>query len=148
MLTTHPPFLPRPTFIRALTVCVSVWLLAAANGFAQSNTNPDSTEIETFTVVEQPPEFAGGRSALRDYLRKNLHYPPAAQAAKVSGRVFTSFVVQSNGRITDVQILQGIGFGCDEGARRIVSAMPNWQPGRQAGRAVRVKYNLPISFKP
>lgn len=112
-----------------------------------TNTNPDGTNNEIiFTVVEQHPEFTGGIGALQKYLRKNLQYPPAAKAAGVSGRVFTNFVVRSDGRITDVQILKGIGSGCDEEAVRVVSAMPNWQPGKQSGQPVNVKYNLPISF--
>ena len=101
---------------------------------------------EVFVVVEQQPEFSGGMAALGQYLQKNLHYPAAAQRANVSGRVFVSFVVNTDGTIQDVQVIKGLGFGTDEEARRVVSRMPNWKPGRQSGRAVRVKFNLPISF--
>ena len=101
---------------------------------------------ELFITVEQQPEFSGGMAALGQYLQKNLRYPAAAQRANVSGRVFVSFVVNTDGSIQDVQVLKGLGFGTDEEARRVVSNMPKWQPGRQSGRAVRVKFNLPISF--
>ena len=101
---------------------------------------------EAFVVVEQQPEFPGGLRALGDYMSKTLRYPRSAASAGVSGRVFVSFVVNTDGSLTDVAVLKGIGFGCDEEALRVVRQMPRWKPGKQSGRAVRVKYNLPISF--
>ena len=101
---------------------------------------------EPFVIVEQQPAFPGGMDALRNFLSKNLNYPRQAASAGVSGRVYVSFVVNTDGTLTDVQVLKGIGFGCDEEAKRVVSNMPRWQPGKQSGRAVRVKFNLPISF--
>lgn len=103
-------------------------------------------EEEIFTVVEQQPEFTGGMAALGQYLSKNIRYPAAAQRANVSGRVFVSFVVNTDGSIQDVQVLKGLGFGTDEEAVRVVKAMPKWRPGKQSGRPVRVKFNLPINF--
>ncbi len=100
-----------------------------------------------FTVVEQQPEFPGGTSEMYKYLGKNIKYPSAASRANVSGRVFMSFVVNVDGSIQDVTVLKGLGFGCDEEATRVVKAMPKWKPGKQSGRAVRVKYNLPINFQ-
>lgn len=103
-------------------------------------------EEEIFTVVEQQPEFSGGMAALGQYLSKNLRYPAAAQRANIAGRVFVSFVVNTDGSIQDVQVLKGLGFGTDEEAQRVVKGMPKWRPGKQSGRPVRVKYNLPINF--
>ena len=103
-------------------------------------------EEQIFTVVEQQPEFTGGMAALGQYLQKNLRYPAAAQRANVAGRVFVSFVVNTDGSIQDVQVLKGLGFGTDEEAQRVVKGMPKWRPGKQSGRPVRVKYNLPINF--
>ena len=102
---------------------------------------------KVFTVVEQQPEFPGGTAEMYKYLGKNIKYPSAASRANVSGRVFMSFVVNTDGSIQDVQVLKGLGFGCDEEAIRVVKAMPKWKPGKQSGRAVRVKYNLPINFQ-
>ncbi|WP_128548458.1 energy transducer TonB [Larkinella soli] len=104
-------------------------------------------EEQIFTVVEQNPEFPGGMSALGQYLSKNIRYPAAASRANVSGRVFVSFVVNTDGSIQDVQVLKGLGFGTDEEAIRVVRSMPKWKPGKQSGRPVRVKYNLPINFQ-
>ncbi|WP_149241530.1 energy transducer TonB [Dyadobacter sp. 32] len=102
---------------------------------------------KVFTVVEQQPEFPGGTSEMYKYLGKNIKYPSAASRANVSGKVFMSFVVNVDGSIQDVTVLKGLGFGCDEEAMRVVKAMPKWKPGKQSGRAVRVKYNLPINFQ-
>jgi protein TonB len=99
-----------------------------------------------FVVVEQQPEYPGGMDALRNFLGKNLNYPRQAASTGVSGRVYVSFVVNTDGSLTDLQVVKGIGFGCDEEAVRVMRKMPNWRPGKQAGRAVRVKYSLPISF--
>ncbi|GAB4049959.1 energy transducer TonB [Spirosoma litoris] len=110
-----------------------------------------AVEVETkteapFLTVEQQPEYPGGISALMNFLGKNLNYPRSAASAGVSGRVFVSFVVNTDGSLTDIQILKGIGFGCDEEALRVMNKMPHWKPGKQSGRAVRVRYNLPIAF--
>ena len=101
---------------------------------------------EVFTVVEQNPEPAGGMAALSNYLGKNLRYPAPAQRANISGKVFVSFVVNTDGTIQDVTVLKGLGFGTDEEAVRVVKGMPKWKPGKQSGRPVRVKFNLPIAF--
>ncbi|MVM35810.1 TonB family protein [Spirosoma sp. HMF4905] len=99
-----------------------------------------------FVMVEQQPEYPGGINALMSFLGKNLNYPRSAASAGVAGRVYVSFVVNTDGSLTDIQVLKGIGFGCDEEAIRVMNKMPRWKPGKQSGRAVRVKYNLPISF--
>lgn len=103
-------------------------------------------EEQIFQVVEQNPEFPGGLGALGQYLGKNIKYPAAASRANVSGKVFLTFVVNTDGSIQDVSVLKGLGFGCDEEAMRVIKGMPKWKPGKQSGRNVRVKYNLPVSF--
>lgn len=111
---------------------------------------PVEVKIEDNNVhitVEQNPEFAGGMNALLKFLQKNLHYPTPAVNANVSGKVYMQFVVGQDGNISKVDVLKGIGFGCDEEAQRVVKLMPKWSPGRQSGRAVAVKFTLPISFQ-
>ena len=108
---------------------------------------PAPKDDEVFTVVEQQPEFQGGTAAMYAWLGKNIKYPAAAQRANISGKVFVSFTVNTDGSITDAQVLKGLGFGTDEEAIRVVKSMPRWKPGKQSGRSVRVKYNLPISFQ-
>lgn len=99
-----------------------------------------------FVVVEQQPEYPGGLNALRSFLGKNLQYPSPATSAGVSGKVYVSFVVAADGSLSDIAVLKGIGFGCDEEAIRVIRQMPKWKPGKQSGRPVRVRYNLPITF--
>ncbi|MCE7041983.1 M56 family metallopeptidase [Dyadobacter sp. CY312] len=121
--------------------------LPVVSGEARIQTLELPTEGKVFTVVEKQPEFPGGNKAMYKFLGNNIKYPTAAARANVSGRVFLSFVVTTNGNIQDVKILKGIGFGCDEEAVRVVSQFPKWKPGTQDGQAVNVKYNLPINFQ-
>lgn len=83
---------------------------------------------------------------MRDYLKKQTHYSDSAAKAGIIGRVFVSFIVEPDGQLTNITLLKGLGFGCDEEAIRVIEAMPRWNPGRQSGRAIRVEYNLPIAF--
>lgn len=103
-------------------------------------------EAEIFTVVESMPEFPGGMGELMRYLATNIKYPPLAKESGIQGRVFINFVVEPNGSISNVKVLRGIGGGCDEEAVRVVESMPNWKPGKQRGKNVRVSYNLPVKF--
>ncbi|WP_400192423.1 energy transducer TonB [Hymenobacter sp. B81] len=107
---------------------------------------PAPTKTGPFLSVEVMPEFTGGQQALMQYLRKNLRYPPRALAEQVEGKVFVSFTVSAAGSITDVEILKGLGYGTDEEAQRVISNMPRWEPGRQNGNPVAVRYTLPITF--
>ncbi len=100
-----------------------------------------------WVIVEQMPEYAGGVAALSKFLQKNLRYPNPAANAGVSGKVYVQFVVGQDGAISKVDILKGLGFGCDEEAERVIKLMPHWSAGKQSGRAVAVKFTLPISFQ-
>jgi TonB family protein len=99
-----------------------------------------------FAVVEKMPEFPGGKKALMNYLKENIHYPEQAKKEGIHGRVFVNFIVEKDGSISGVKILRGIGHGCDEETVRVVRAMPKWVPGEQRGQKVRVSFNLPIKF--
>ena len=95
---------------------------------------------------EQQPEYPGGVKAMYKFINANLHIPLEAKEAGISGRVFTSFYIETTGEITGVTVLKGLGYGCDEEAIRLVESMPRWKPGRVYSKPKRVKYNLPISF--
>lgn len=103
-------------------------------------------EEEIFTIVEKMPEFPGGIEALFAYLSKNIKYPAMAKDANIQGKVYITFIVNPKGEIEGVKVLRGIGGGCDEEAVRVVKKMPNWIPGKQRGRPVKVQYNLPVNF--
>lgn len=104
-------------------------------------------ETKIFTVVEQMPMYPGGDAALMGYLRDNIHYPTVAAENGVQGRVVVGFVVERDGSITDVNILRGVDPSLDREAMRVVKSMPRWNPGKQNGSAVRVKYQVPVSFR-
>lgn len=104
-------------------------------------------ENKVFDVVEQMPSFPGGQGALMQYLANNIKYPVVAQENGVQGRVVVSFVVERDGSITDVQVVRSVDPSLDREAQRVVRSMPRWIPGKQNGQAVRVKYNVPVSFR-
>ena len=104
-------------------------------------------EAEIFKVVEEMPEFPGGAAKMMEFIQKNIKYPMMARESDIQGRVFVNFVVEPNGEISNVEVLRGIGGGCDEEAVRVVKSMPNWKPGKQRGSAVRCAFTVPIIFK-
>ena len=104
-------------------------------------------ETKIFTVVEQMPMYPGGDGALMGYLRDNIHYPTVAAENGVQGRVVVGFVVERDGSITDVKVLRSVDPSLDREAMRVVKSMPRWTPGKQNGSAVRVKYQVPVTFR-
>ncbi len=106
---------------------------------------PEREEI-VYTIVERSPEFPGGLRAMQAYLTSHTHYPDSAAKAKVKGNVFVSFIVECDGQLTHIEVLNGPGYGCEKEAVRVVNAMPRWLPGTQSGYTIRVKCNLPIAF--
>jgi protein TonB len=98
-------------------------------------------------VVEQMPAFPGGDAALMKYLQENTHYPTIAAENGVQGRVVIGFVVEKDGSITDVTVIKSQDPSLDREATRVVKSMPRWIPGKQNGSAVRVKYQVPVTFR-
>lgn len=104
------------------------------------------TSDTLFTVVEVMPQFPGGSESMMKFIKENISYPAEAKEKGIEGRVFVNFVVETDGSVSNAQILRGIGGGCDEEAVRVVAKMPKWTPGYQRGQAVRVSFNMPILF--
>lgn len=105
--------------------------------------SPDSIYINT----DSRPVFTGGDAGLVAYLRKNIRYPDAALRQQVSGRVYVSFVLNREGRVTDAHVVRGPGCGLNEEALRLVWLMPSWAPALQQGQPVRVACTIPINFE-
>lgn len=103
-------------------------------------------EMEIFTVVESMPGYPGGDATRMQFLQENIKYPQMARESGIQGTVYVTFVVETDGRVTDVRVLRGIGGGCDEEAIRVIQLMPKWVPGKQRGKPVRVQFNMPIKF--
>ncbi len=108
---------------------------------------PKHEENKIFTVVEQMPMYPGGDAALMQYLSSNIHYPAVAAENGVQGRVVVGFVVERDGSITDVNVMRSVDPSLDREAVRVVKNMPRWTPGKQNGSAVRVKYQVPVTFR-
>ncbi len=108
---------------------------------------PKVEETKVFDVVEEMPQFPGGQAALLEYLAKNIKYPVVAEENGVQGRVIVTFVVERDGSITDVKVVKSVDPSLDKEATRVVKSMPKWQPGKQNGSAVRVKYTVPVQFR-
>ncbi len=100
-----------------------------------------------FQVVETMPSFPGGDAALFKFLSENVKYPVIAQENGIQGRVICQFVVNRDGSIVDVVVVRPVDQSLDKEAIRVIKSMPRWTPGRQRGKAVRVKYTLPVNFR-
>lgn len=102
---------------------------------------------QIYVGAEQSPAPVGGLPAFYSYVQKNLRYPSRAKRMNVQGKVYVEFVVDKDGSLSDIKILKGIGSGCDEEALRVLKNAPNWKPGKQRGRPVRVRMTVPIIFR-
>lgn len=107
----------------------------------------DPEENRIHVVVERMPEFPGGEAAMNQFINRTIRYPVIAQENGIQGRVVVQFVVNTDGKIVDVEVVRGVEESLDKEAVRVVKAMPPWNPGRQGGKNVRVKYTLPIRFR-
>ena len=104
----------------------------------------DNSQVYTF--ADEMPEYPGGATEMNKFIAKNTNYPQSAIDQEIQGRVYLSFVVRTDGSITDTKVTRGIKGGCDEEAIRLLSTMPKWKPGKVNGRIVPVQMMLPISF--
>lgn len=100
-----------------------------------------------FTTVEQMPTFPGGEAELQKYITKNLKYPVVAQENEIEGMVIVHFVVEADGKLSDVKVLRGVYPVCDQEAVRLMEASPKWVPGKQNGKNVRVYSTARVTFK-
>ena len=102
---------------------------------------------KVFDVVEQMPEFPGGMEALFKYMAENMKYPEDAKKQLVEGRVLVQFIVETDGSVSNTEVLMRVFPSLDAEAVRVISGMPKWIPGKQNGKVVRVKYTIPVSFR-
>ena len=109
----------------------------------------DAIEQEgpVFQVVEEMPEFPGGMGACMKWMADNIKYPKDAMEKKQEGRVIVQFIVERDGSITHIEVKRSVSPSFDAEAVRVVGTMPKWEPGKQRGKVVRVKYTLPVMFR-
>lgn len=119
-----------------------------ANALPTANMQTQQSATKAYEVVEVMPKFKGGESAMMEFLMMNMKYPQTAVKAKQQGRAIVGFVVRKDGTVSDVHITKSAGHAVlDEEAMRVVKSMPAWEPGKQKGKPVDVKYNVPITFR-
>ena len=114
---------------------------------ASTQTEAKVDENGIHQVCEEMPEFPGGMRECMNWLGKNVNYPATAQEKGIQGRVIIQFVVERDGSITEPKVVRGVDPDLDKEALRVVSAMPNWKPGKHKGEVVRVKYTLPVMYR-
>lgn len=102
---------------------------------------------KVYDITEEPPSFPGGQAAMKTYLARNIKYPPTAMKNKIEGRVILQFVVRADGSISDTHVMRSISPELDAEAVRVIANMPKWNPGKQDGKPVNVKFTIPVSFK-
>ena len=105
------------------------------------------TEKLIFTVVEEMPEFTGGMGECMKFINKNIQYPPEAIEKEIQGRVIVQMVITDEGDVTDAKVVRGVDPLLDKEALRVINLMPKWKPGKQRGKAVNVKYTVPVMFR-
>ena len=118
------------------------WVPAYQNGMPV----PKRTIFTLRVLQEKMPTYPGGMGALMQYLASNIKYPVEAEENGIKGRVICTYIVETDGSITDVKVIKSVAPSLDKEAVRVISAMPKWIPGEQAGKPVRVKYTLPVTF--
>lgn len=105
-------------------------------------------EVRIYSGVSDKPVPPGGMRFFLQYLHQNLRYPPEARKKGTGGTVYLQFIVETDGTLSELQVVRGIGDGCDEEALRLLKTSPSWTPGMHRGRAVRVRMGLPVTFSP
>lgn len=125
--------------MKRILLCLMMATLMTLSSEAQTN--------KVYDRVEVMPEFPGGMQGLFEYMQNNVNYPKEAKNQKIEGRVIVSFIVEKDGSISDVHPLTAVHPLLDKEAMRLVNEMPRWKPGTEKGKAVRVSFALPVSFK-
>jgi len=157
---TPPPPPPAPDVVEVINVVEDDVIVESVEITTEDNKNAEVViaapvavaQVEeednvVFQVVETMPGFPGGDQALFKYLGESVKYPVIAQENGIQGRVICQFVVNKDGSIVDVEVVRPVDPSLDKEAIRVIKSMPKWSPGKQRGKAVRVKYTLPVNFK-
>ncbi|MCI6161455.1 MAG: energy transducer TonB [Prevotellaceae bacterium] len=131
----------KKTFLAMLAMMIALTVNAAST---KEENMPDD---KLYDVVEVMPEYPGGMVAMMRFLQDNVQYPFKASKQNINGRVVVQFIVEKDGRVGHAKIARSVHPLLDEEALRVVRLMPKWTPGKQKGKPVRVKFNIPITFR-
>ena len=125
-------------------------------GFDLNSKSPTTNEeLETvfidpelpFARVEVKPEFIGGAQEMIKFISKNVVYPSISRNTGKQGKVYVTFIIDKQGNVTNAEVIKGVDKHLDKEALRVINKMPKWKPGKQRGKAVRVKYTIPVNYK-
>jgi len=116
------------------------------NKQAIDQTKSDQHQDEVLVVVDEMPEYPGGIVALTNFMARTVKYPLEAQRKGIQGIVYVNFIVEKNGSVGSVKIAKGVDPDLDAEALRVVNLLPNWKPGKDKGKLVRVSFTAPIKF--
>ena len=125
---------------------VALMMLVLLFSFMTSTAQTKKNDM-VFDVVEVMPQFPGGQIAMLKYIMENIKYPEQAMKEGIQGRVAVSFIVEKDGSISDVKPILSVHPLLNKEAVRVVESMPKWTPGKQNGKPVRVRFNVPVMFK-
>lgn len=126
------------------------WFIAVAVLFSgvlcQAQTKENKMKDGVYLEVEEMPEYPGGVTALTNDLIGAIKYPEEAKKNRVQGKVYVSFVVDEQGKVTDAKIARGVEPSLDKESLRVVNGLKAWKPGKEKGKAVKVAYTIPINY--
>ena len=125
---------------------VALMMLVLLFSFMTSTAQTKKNNM-VYDVVEVMPQYPGGQIAMMKYIMENIKYPKQIMEEGIQGRVTVSFIVEKDGRVSNVRLLRSVQPALDKEAVRVVKSMPKWTPGKQNGKPVRVRFNLPVMFK-
>lgn len=125
---------------------VALMMLVLLFSFMTSTAQTKKNNM-VYDVVEVMPQYPGGQIAMMKYIMENIKYPKQIMEEGIQGRVTVSFIVEKDGRVSNVRLLRSVQSALDKEAVRVVKSMPKWTPGKHNGKPVRVRFNLPVMFK-
>lgn len=130
-----------------MMMCLAMLFTGAASAQTTTKKNVKSSLSKVYDHVDQLPEYPGGMMQLMVFMKDNLKYPKECEKKKLEGRVVVGFIVEKDGRCSNFTIARSAGKLFDAEALRVLKQMPRWTPGREKGKAVRVKFNIPVQFQ-
>ena len=112
-----------------------------------ASTQTSSIQSPVRSRIEVMPSFPKGSRTLYKFIKKNLEYPEEAMENKIHGKVLVRFLVDKEGKLSQFEVVRGLGYGCDEEALRVAKLMPAWKPGKKSGKPIDVEYTIPVNFE-
>ncbi|MFI3239262.1 MAG: energy transducer TonB [Bacteroidales bacterium] len=145
-LTLHKSILLLIAIIVSTITAPVIAQMQLVRQYAQ-NSNTPTNGVYNYDYVDEQPHFPGGEHGLTKYINQTREYPYQAHANRIEGRVLCSFLINEDGSVSDIRIVRGVETSLNDEAVRIINNMPKWEPGREKGQEVKVRYVIPIVFR-